>query len=202
MIIRGYRPADEPAAYEVCLRTGDNGADATGRYRDPSLLGHLYVGPYLHYAPEHALMLDGGERGVVGYALGVPDTVAFEQWCAERWWPALRARLPDPDRVPAPERTPDQRLAHLIHHPYRTPAEVTDRFPAHLHIDLLPETQGRGWGAKLLHTLFESLAAAGAPGVHLGVALENERAIGFYRRIGFTDLRRDPDGLIMSRPLP
>lgn len=202
MIIRSYRPEDEAAAYEICLRTGDAGADATGQYQDPTLLGLVYVGPYLRFTPEHALMLDGGEAGVVGYALGVPDTVAFEQWCAAHWWPALQARIPDPAPVPPQRRTPDQRIAHIIHHPPRTPVEITDRFPAHLHVDLLPVAQGQGWGGKLLYALFERLAGAGAPGVHLDVAVSNHRAIGFYRRLGFADLRRDNDGLFMSRPLP
>src|SRR5262249_39483616 len=53
--IRDYRPADLPALYEVCLRTGDAGQDATALTRDPTLLGEIYVGPYLAAAPGLAL---------------------------------------------------------------------------------------------------------------------------------------------------
>ena len=31
-----------------------------------------------------------------------------EQRCEHEWWPALRARYPDPSDVPEAERTPDQ----------------------------------------------------------------------------------------------
>lgn len=97
MDIRGYRPGDRPALYQICLRTGDNGRDATGRYADPELLGHVYVGPYLALAPQLALVLDRGDGTPVGYALGAADSAAFAARCEADWWPALRRRYPDPE---------------------------------------------------------------------------------------------------------
>lgn len=35
-------------------------------------------------------------------------------------------------------------------------------------------------------------------GVHLGVAPENENAIGFYRRLGFETLASRPDELVLG----
>ena len=37
-----------------------------------------------------------------------------------------------------------------------------------------------------METLFDALAAGGSPGVHLGVAEANQRAIGFYEHLGLT----------------
>ena len=45
MTIRPARPGDGPAMYDVCLRTGAHGGDASALYRDPRLLGEVYVGP-------------------------------------------------------------------------------------------------------------------------------------------------------------
>jgi len=197
--IRHYQPGDAPALYQICLRTGDRGEDATGHYTDPDLLGHVYVGPYLALAPRFAFVLDDGAP--VGYALGVPDTAEFARACERSWWPPLRQRYPDPADVPAHQRTPDQQVAALIHHPPIPGPALLARYPAHLHIDLLPQAQGRGHGRALMTRLLAALAEAGASGVHLGVAAANRRAIGFYRRLGFAEVERSPGGLMMAMPL-
>jgi ribosomal protein S18 acetylase RimI-like enzyme len=194
MHIRPFRPADEPALYDVCLRTADSGRDATGQYADPRLPGHVYVGPYLALAPELAFVLDHTGTAV-GYVLGALDTAQFEAACEASWWPALRRRYPNP----ADPRTPDERLAAIIHQPYVQSPEITAGYPSHLHIDLLPVAQGRGYGRAMLERLIEALAAAGSPGVHLGVAASNVNAIGFYRRLGFKALETFPTHLTMGR---
>jgi hypothetical protein len=43
--IRGYRAGDLRDLYRICLQTGDSGADATGLFRDPELLGCRRCGP-------------------------------------------------------------------------------------------------------------------------------------------------------------
>lgn len=195
--IRPYEPSDEQTMYDICLLTGDSGEDASALYRDPRLLGEVYVGPYLRHAD--ALALVGvDESGVAGYVLGVPDTRAFEQWCERVWWPPLRARYPS-DAFPA--ESPDGRIVHLIHHPPKASPDVVERYPAHLHIDLLPRLQGQGDGRRLLTALLDGLAAAGAPGIHLGVGIANQRAIGFYRRMGFAEVHAFTHSLIMARAL-
>jgi GNAT superfamily N-acetyltransferase len=195
--IRKYQPGEERVLYDICLLTGDSGVDASGLYQDPALLGEVYVGPYLRFAPEHALVgVDA--LGVAGYVLGVPDTVAFEAECERSWWPALRARYP---LTQFPEETPDGRIVRLIHKPPVASPDVVERYPAHLHIDLLPRLQGQGHGRRLLTALLDGLAAAGAPGVHLGVGTANQRAIGFYRRMGFTEVRTYEHSLVMARLL-
>ncbi len=66
-------------------------------------------------------------------------------------------------------------------------------YPAHLHIDLLPELQGQGWGRRLIEALRDRLRAAGVPGVHLVAAGTNAGAIAFYERLGFTRLDAPAD---------
>jgi ribosomal protein S18 acetylase RimI-like enzyme len=195
--IRKYQPGEERALYDICLLTGDSGVDASGLYQDPLLLGEVYVGPYLRLAPEHALV-GVDEAGIAGYVLGVPDTLAFEAECEVSWWPPLRARYP---QASFPPESPDEGIVRLIHTPPQAEPDVVERYPAHLHIDLLPRLQGRGDGRRLLTALLDGLAAAGAPGVHLGVSTANQRAVGFYRRMGFTEVRTYSSSLVMARPL-
>ena len=202
MIIRRYRPSDEDAVYEICLRTGRDGADATQWYEDPKLAGHVFAGPYVRLEPGFAWVLDPQDgRPPVGYVLGALDTRAFEERCEREWWPALRSRYPDPSGVPAAERTPDQVRMHNIHHPWTAQNEILKEYPSHLHIDLLPAAQGGGHGRRLIDTLLAALAEAGSPGVHLGVSAANENAVGFYGRLGFHELARGPGSLVLGRGL-
>ena len=190
--IRPYHADDLDALYEICLRTGAAGADATALVDDPLLFGHLYAGPYGLLEPEHAFVVDDGHGAAVGYVLGALDTAAFEARCELSWWPPLRERYP----ARPGGTTLDDLLVELIHH--RTPSDARHlaTHPSHLHIDLLPEVQGLGFGRRLLHTLFEALRSDGSPGVHWGVSTQNQRAIAFYRHLGSEELAAD--GMIVT----
>ena len=63
-------------------------------------------------------------------------------------------------------------------------------WPAHLHIDLLPEWQGRGYGRQLMRTFLEALRDGGVPSVHLVMATANKPARAFYDRMGFEEIDR------------
>jgi ribosomal protein S18 acetylase RimI-like enzyme len=82
------------------------------------------------------------------------------------------------------------------------PDDVVAEHPAHLHVDLLPRLQGRGLGRVVMTAMFAVLATDGATGVHLGVGPGNTRALGFYERLGFTELLRAPHVVFLGRALP
>ena len=186
--IRPYRPGDLDALYEICLLTGDGGQDATSLFADPMLLGHFFAAPYGLFAPSLAFVLEDAQ-GVGGYILGALDTRAFEEQLESNWWPRLRTRYPDPAAgVPAEQWTPDQHMAHMIHHPWHIPDELAARYPSHLHIDVLPRLQAGGYGRQMTNTLTAALRDRGSRGVHLHVPRGNQRAAGFYRHLGFTEL--------------
>ncbi len=182
MLIRQALPADRDALYDICVRTADSGSDARPLYRNHELLGELWVGPYLALEPGLAFVAEDSE-GIAGYVLGAEDTRKFEEACERDWWPALRARYPDPSADA--DLSADEALMRRIHHPQPTPADVVERYPAHLHIDILPRGQGHGVGRRLMTALFDALRDRGVSGVHLGVGPTNTRAIGFYRHLGF-----------------
>jgi len=73
-------------------------------------------------------------------------------------------------------------------------------YPAHLHIDLLPEWQGKGYGRGLMEAFLAGVHAAGAPRVHLGMVPTNTAARAFYHRLGFTEIALgDPNVLYLGR---
>jgi ribosomal protein S18 acetylase RimI-like enzyme len=188
-ILRPPRAGDEPGAYHVCLRTGDHGKDGEPFYRDdPDALGRIYVGAYLAFEPDLAVILEDGD-GLCGYALGAFDSRAFYSRFETEWRPALCARFPEPQGDPA-GWTRTQAVHHAYHHPDYYCPEPYEVFPSHLHIDLLARAQGRGHGRRMLERVMEQLRRRGSPGVHLGVSLQNPTALGFYQRLGFRELIR------------
>ncbi len=187
LTLRSYAPSDLAAVYDICLRTADAGRDAADQYRDPWVLGHRYAGPYVALEPEFAFVLDDGERAV-GYVLGVPDSVRFAAESETKWFSLLRPLYP---LLPEGDKSPDAAARRLIHAGYDLPEDAwLAQYPAHLHIDLLPQAQGRGLGRALMEALWNALRAAGVPGVHLGVGAGNPNAYAFYTHLGFTELEK------------
>jgi ribosomal protein S18 acetylase RimI-like enzyme len=202
--IRDVQLGDLDALYRIALATGDAGADAAHLYRDLTLVGRLYAAPYAVLAPEFALVAEDA-AGVGGYIVGALDTLAFEARLEAEWWPKLRGQYADPTGEPK-GWTLDQVRAYQIHHPRLPPARITDPYPSHLHINLLPHLQGRGLGRALIDAWLARIAAAGSRGAHLGVSPVNHRAIRFYRAYGLEELRfprpkPEPDALYFVRAL-
>lgn len=186
VVIRAWRPSDLEALYDICLATGDAGADAAHLYRDPKLIGHVYAGAYAALSPETGFVVED-DVGVGGYIVGPADTRAFEACAEAQWWPALRARYADPPGAPA---SLDERMRHLIHHPARMPRRIVEAYPAHLHVNLLPRLQGQGIGRRLIAHWLETVRGMGARGAHLAVGARNARAVEFYRTMGFDEIER------------
>lgn len=90
---------------------------------------------------------DPGSEEVVGYILGTTDTVLLSELEGKEWWPALREKYPletedDSGVALARGRTrADSRLIKVLHSPYVDPPSITDAYPAHIHIDILPSHQ-------------------------------------------------------------
>jgi ribosomal protein S18 acetylase RimI-like enzyme len=196
--IRTARADDRAAAYHVCLKTGDHGRDGEPFYPDdPDALGRIFVGPYLAFEPELGLILEDG-RGVCGYAFGALDSRAFYERYDREWRPALCASFPMPEGDPR-NWTRSQVVHSWYHQPDYFCPEPYEAFPSHMHIDLLPRAQGRGFGRRMMEEVMERLGRHGSPGTHLGVSVLNTPALGFYHRLGFIELARagtDADGVV------
>jgi len=186
--IRPFRPGDEPALSEICLRTADAGADATGVFEDDDIWAAVFVLPYVARHPELAFVVESVGGTPVGYIVGTPDTRAFEDWFATEWWPRFAQRWPKPE-------TEVTRQDGTLIYAYgrRAGAEpYGDEHPAHLHIDLLPEAQGQGWGRRLIETFTAALRERGVTGLHLVASAENTGALAFYARLGFVPVPSHP----------
>ncbi|MFI2433523.1 GNAT family N-acetyltransferase [Streptomyces sp. NPDC018693] len=183
--VRPYQPSDRLAVGDICVRTAHNGQDSSAVHPDPELMPTIFAYPYVDREPELARVLDDGSGRAVGYILGTVDTPGFVEWFRGRWLPRVAGRYPRPD---GPARTPSEEMTGLLHDPERMVLPELAEFPAHLHIDLLPQWQGRGHGRALMWAFLDALRAGGVPAVHLCMAQANTTARAFYDRLGFREI--------------
>jgi ribosomal protein S18 acetylase RimI-like enzyme len=169
----------------ICHVTGYMGDPVDWLWRDVESFADLFTSYYTDAEPESALVVDV-DGVAAGYLLGCVDSrkawnpavifgrhllrrgIGFRPGTAGVAWRSfgdvvvdgLRGRLP--------------------------PASVSDdRWPALLHIDLLPSIRGMGMGAALMRTWLGALRERRVPGCHLETLGENRGAIAFFESSGF-----------------
>ena len=184
--LRSATPDDLPALYQVCLKTGAAGKDATHIQDDPDILGEVFVGPYVMLEPELAFTLEG-PRGPAGYVLAALDTRRFNQRLKSEWLPRLQKLHADPGEDSAHWEGSDW-VRRTVHHPFLDVPPALKPYPSHIHIDLLEEARGHGIGRHLMQTIMEELARRGSRGIHLQVSPHNAAGQAFYRNLGFVPL--------------
>lgn len=75
------------------------------------------------------------------------------------------------------------------------------KYPAHLHIDILDDYQGKGYGSELMSALLDKLKEKKLPGVMLIVDRNNDGAQRFYKRFGFKKIVSALGGVVMAKEL-
>ena len=180
---------------DICFETGLMGDPVADQYADRASFGHLFCTWYADNCADTCWVIDLEGRAE-GYLLGCADvrTMRQDAHMSEfvRRHVLARGLLVRPGtahwfaRAIADMRSDRRAL--------RNPADL-ERYPAELHIDLMPSMRGLGLGRALTARLFEELADRGVPGVHLRTWGENTDAIAFFRSIGFHSCgQRVPSG--------
>ncbi|HUI02566.1 MAG TPA: GNAT family N-acetyltransferase [Acidimicrobiales bacterium] len=185
VVIRPYEPADRAAVRHICHVTGYMGEPVDWLWRDTESFADLFTSYYTDAEPRSAWVaeLDGRPAG---YLLGCVDSRAA--WSPARIFARHVVRRGIALR-PGTAGVVWRSFADIARdalHRRLPPAVVYDpRWPAHLHIDLLPAIRGRGVGAALVRRFLGTLRRAGVPGCHLETLGENGAAIAFFETMGF-----------------
>ncbi len=186
--IRPYTARDRAAVRHICYVTGYMGEPVDWQWRDAESFADIFSGYYTDREPESAQVVElDGE--VAGYLLGCVDSsrvwnvgaiagrhivrrgIAFRPGTARVVWRTIADAAVDIARG----------------HVTREQLEFADpRWPAHLHIDLLEQTRGRGAGRALVTGWLDSLRARAIPGCHLQTMAENTGAVAFFESLGFS----------------
>lgn len=137
-------------------------------------------------SPHTCFVLDDGNGRPVGYIIGTPNTTEF----AERFQSVI-IPIVDPKLVPKDDQPGENETVRGLKKSLYA-GEVSmlqkhdtllEKYPAHLHIDLLPEFQKQGWGQKMIGMFLNKMKELGVSGVHLGMVKGNEGARRFYERL-------------------
>jgi ribosomal protein S18 acetylase RimI-like enzyme len=185
--VRAARIEDEPVISRICLLTANAGNTAEPLHHFNELPGLVWAAPYMHMQSAFGFVLEDEESGqVVGYVLGAADTRKYENEAEEKWYPPLRDRYPpkDPEAL-ALCTEQDKHYFTLLQSPYKVPDALYEVCTSHIHINVLPQYQKRGWGRKLVMHAAEHLKTEGSNALYVGIDPKNDAARKFYKRIGF-----------------
>jgi ribosomal protein S18 acetylase RimI-like enzyme len=169
----------------ICHLTGYMGDPVDWLWRDEESFADLFTAYYTDAEPESALVaeLDGV---VAGYLLGCVDS-------RRAWNPATvflrqlvrRGIAVRPGTAGFVWRSFADIARDALHRRLPPSPLFDERWPAHLHIDLLPALRRRGVGHVLVQRWMETLRSAGVAGCHLETIGENRAAIAFFESAGF-----------------
>jgi len=169
--VRFYRESDRGRVRHICLETARVPA-----FMKPDILS-LYCDYYIEREPQHCLVAaDGGDRAV-GYLLLSRDWEEYREVFRSDYLPRLR------------------KMAGHARRELDAKRALRAKYPAHLHIDILPGYTGSGIGRKLMDAGTQHLRLLGCPGIMLEVSASNTGAVRFYERCGFRKLRRTLTGI-------
>lgn len=192
--IRQCTPADLPYLYEICYKTGFNGKTAEGICEDKFQIGHYFAAPYILFNRE--LCFTATVNGIPkGYVIGTDNTENFTKWLNKTWLPDVR-KLYHFKKMQNPNH-----FVNFLNSVIINETAIDERlksYRAHLHIDLLPELQGKGMGRKLIETFFARCRDKGVEKVHLGVSKENPGAVAFYKKLGMYIIFEEEDTYMMG----
>ena len=96
----------------------------------------------------------------------------------KKWFPELRKRYLLPNKE---EDTLENNFLRYLHSK-QTQFKWTEDYPAHLHIDILPLAQKKGYGSKLITVFIKQLNYLNVKGVHLVVGKKIKMPLVFIRR--------------------
>ena len=182
MKIRNVMEKDLAAMEHICLETASDYWKSNEEMVETVL--EVFCRYYFEKEREHCFVTVNEADEAVGYILCAPDY--------ERYYKDFTARI----LASKYEKVREIGMAAADE-----PKEFAKDFPAHLHIDLLPEAQGKGTGRALMETLCAHLADIKVKGVMLDVGKDNEGAIKFYKKVGFKVLKEGEGGLMMGREI-
>ena len=166
LTVRKYEKTDRDGVRFTCLNS--EGVPHTGNIGEFIL--HTFCDYYIEKEPENCFVLSDDGKAV-GYIICTENYDVYKE-IFDKEYLHLNKDLGDELYKWAEEST-------VLQEKYKA------EYPAHLHIDILPEYQRQGWGGKLIEALSEHLKNKGICGVMLTAGTENENAGKFYRKYGF-----------------
>ncbi len=184
MEIRQYQEKDKAAVTAICLGNADMGTKMSKVDRYVQL---MFCDYYIECEPENCFVAVEDDDIPFGYVYGALDYDTYAKAFMEKYYPRIR-KLSLYRSICAKTEMRD----HAIY---------KEKYPAHLHIDVLEGRRSGGAGSQLITRFCENVKEKGAQGVMLIVGKENGRGQNFYRKNHFDELHSKKTGVAMGKLL-
>ena len=169
MIIRPYEEKDKENVRFVCLNSE---GPCKSSKRGINFALAVYCDYYIENEPENCFVAAADDGRVIGYVICAEDFDCFKKTFVSNYYPKIKKWE---------YRRRKSALRSIIPH-----EKYKEEYPAHLHIDVLPEYQRMGLGHKLTDALLEHLKKKEIKGIMLTTWIRNEKGRGFYDKYGFS----------------
>jgi len=186
---RPYRPIDEAAVYDICLKTCDDGMDGTEVFPEyPQVICDKLIGATVTLSPEFCFVVED-DHGVMGYAVAAIDAKQLRQRQQLAWRPTMQEKYPKPERTT--ELTPAEEVIVSLHADVpETPVSVTSAFPSVVRLDVLTgRMEDLAVTKRLLSCALSALRAKGSTGVHVELNVGDKCMLEHYRLLGFAQVK-------------
>lgn len=171
MKIRPYENKDREYVRFICLNS-EGPCDLNEEERQFILT--TYCDYYIEKETENCFVAVDNNDKAVGYIICAENYDRFIKTFTEEYIPRLSSL--------------HKRFAEAAKKSTELQNKHKKEFPAHLHIDLLPEYQRMGIGTKLVDKLCGHLKGNKIHGVMLTVGSSNNVGKSFYKKYGFIEL--------------
>ena len=190
--VRPYKPADREAVRKICGDTADRGKPVERFFRDRQVVVDILTSYYTDYELR-ATWVAESQGQVIGYLTGCVN---------ERKYNLLMGWIIIPKAVLSAIFRGvlfHQETRRLLSASFRTwrlgsysKNIPTDKYPAHLHIDIAQEYRGKHAGHQLMERFIAQVKAYGLSGIHSITREDNTPACKFFEKMGFVPLSRHP----------
>ena len=180
MTIRPYQEKDKNNVRNICIETSV-GHEAP--VKEKLFILNLYCDYYIEQEPQNCFVLADDNDAAVGYILCSENMKKYlKNTCTYR--ALIRSK-----GLMKYLYSWGEIIAHL---------PASKKCKAHMHIDILPSYQHKGYGTQLINALKENLSSKGIHSVMLVVNSSNKNAVKFYKKNGFNSFLNFGKGILMT----
>ena len=184
MNIRPYESRDRDDVHFVCLNS-EGPCKNSKRYINFALA--VYCDYYIEKEPENCFVATDEDDKVIGYIICAENFDDFYNYFQKEYC----------SRISKWEfRRKKSAFRSIVSH-----RKYKDKYPAHIHIDILPDFQRMGLGRALTDVLLEHLRRKGIKGLMLTTWIKNTKGRRFYDKYGFVLLEETKNCAVYAMTL-
>ena len=174
VVIRYYRPSDREGVRKICADTSAKIYTVKPKLRE--CMCNMYVDYYIEQEPENVLVAEEATSGYIcGYIVASTDPDNFIEKQKRLYSPLIRKKR--------------AYLGWFNSICAFVSAKLDKLYGGGFHINVAPDRQGEGLGAKLLTSMGVHLKNRGVKFMYLVTKNRKTRGYGFYSHYGFKEVK-------------